>query len=206
MEKIKSLGWFCWGLLKRGYYWGPFVLLDVADLWGLYLDPALERISGSEVEMPDTAIWMGAGIGVAWSAILTYHEERIDRKRIEKKKDGEINRLREELYPPLERQRIRAGLRPIIDDGRELAARLENVPDRPPGMDFPGFDDVGRWWDEAEHYVREHLDEDELQRIRTAPRKNPYEGANVHGGNTELYRILANRLTRLEQLLIRLGG
>lgn len=68
MELLKSIGLFLWGIARRFYYWMPFVLLDITDLWGRYL-----RRFG---EMPANSIVIFTALAVTWAAILTFHEQR----------------------------------------------------------------------------------------------------------------------------------
>ena len=74
MELPISIRLFVWGIIKRYYYWLPFVLLDIFDLWERYIQPCLSYLFGKDIGMPPT--WIFIVIPVVWAGILTYHELR----------------------------------------------------------------------------------------------------------------------------------
>ena len=54
MRLLQPIYYFFWGILKRFYYWMPFVILDVPELWQRYLEPFASASLGWELKMPDT--------------------------------------------------------------------------------------------------------------------------------------------------------
>ena len=84
MELLQSILYFFRGILKRFYYWLPFVALDVPDLWQLYLEPFFSTILGREIAMPATLTSALVAASLVWAAILTYHELRNDNLKVNK--------------------------------------------------------------------------------------------------------------------------
>jgi hypothetical protein len=64
------------GVISRFIYWLPFILLDISDYWEKYIRPGICHFTGKDVVMPAGTLLVGAGVGIIWSAILTYHELR----------------------------------------------------------------------------------------------------------------------------------
>ncbi len=75
MELWLSIRYFFWGILKRFYYWLPFVVLDIPDLWQRYLEPFASKF-GWELEMPDILTSALVIASLVWAGVLTYHELR----------------------------------------------------------------------------------------------------------------------------------
>ena len=73
---------FTRGIIKRFWSWLPFLLLDAFDLWARYVMPRLLLITGEKLELLHGTLLLFAVIGVAYSALLTYHELRKEKVAI----------------------------------------------------------------------------------------------------------------------------
>jgi len=72
MELFASAVAFFWGVLRRFYWWAPAIFLDPFDFYERYLRPHVHR----HIDMPSEWFPVAVGGGMAWAALLTYHELR----------------------------------------------------------------------------------------------------------------------------------
>jgi len=68
MEYFRSLGYLCWGVLKRIYWLAPAFATDPFDV--------LDRL-GVHMNVPPAFSWTLVGLGFLVAVLLTYHEQRM---------------------------------------------------------------------------------------------------------------------------------
>jgi hypothetical protein len=68
MEYFRSLGYLCWGVLKRIYWLAPALATDPFDV--------LEKL-GVHMNVPPIISWTLVGLGFLIAVLLTYHEQRM---------------------------------------------------------------------------------------------------------------------------------
>ncbi|GEM_PF-2061958 len=149
MELLQSSRYFLWGILKRFYYWLPFVVLDIPDLWQRYLEPFAARL-GWELKMPDTLTSILVMVSLAWAGILTYDELRMQKVSLEKQLDqrGKTRKTRESL-----------GL--FLEQGQELQRKCANEKEPPPD------DEANKWASEVEEFLVAEFDGSYVSRFRS---------------------------------------
>jgi hypothetical protein len=72
VELVASALTFIWGVLRRFYWWAPAIFLDPFDFYERYLRPRLDQ----DIDMPSEWFPVALGCGIAWAAVLTYHDLR----------------------------------------------------------------------------------------------------------------------------------
>ena len=107
MEMLKSGFLLLGGTLKRVWWYLPPLLLDPFDL--------LERLWGWVYPVPQWIAWALFGFGWFIAVMVTYHEMRIAKVRLEKKlEDSEKRKMQ------------RAGLSTFLDEGLTLQPQCAN--------------------------------------------------------------------------------
>jgi hypothetical protein len=151
MELLQSIRYFFWGMLKRFYYWLPFVVLDIPDLWERYLEPFASTRLGWELKMPDTLTTILVFASLIWAGVLTYHELRQQKIKLEGQLDdkGKKKKRRETL-----------GV--FLEQGQTLKRKCANEKDPPPN------EEADTWASEVESYLSDELDDSYISRFRSS--------------------------------------
>jgi len=68
VEHFRSLGYLCWGVLKRIYWLAPALATDPFDV--------LDRL-GVQMNVPPIITWVLVALGFLIAILLTYHEQRM---------------------------------------------------------------------------------------------------------------------------------
>ncbi|MFC1966469.1 hypothetical protein ACFLWI_05945 [Chloroflexota bacterium] len=105
MDLLSSIRYFSWGILRRFYYWLPFIVLDIPDLWEKYLIPFIRWLTGRELEMPSDATTILVILSLVWAGISTYHELRQENVKL-----GDKIKNKNDSAPNVEYQSVSAVL------------------------------------------------------------------------------------------------
>ena len=65
---------FLWITFRKSIPFLLFASLDIFDLWDRYIGPRILALTGREISFPSDLLLLLVGLGVLFSAILTYHE------------------------------------------------------------------------------------------------------------------------------------
>lgn len=187
MELLTSLRLFLWGVIKRFYYWMPFILLDTFDLWERYLKPFFNGRFGGDVELPPETIVIITAFGLAWAAFLTYHDLRKQHSALET-----------QLYDKARRRAVREALGEFMEEGNQLRAQCTHENEPPPN------EKTDDWAARAEACLREHLGDSYVFRFRSSAGL-PIAGTSISSQlHRELWSGIHIRVARLDQFIAEL--
>lgn len=186
---MQSACYFFWGILKRFYYWLPFVVLDIPDLWQRYLEPFARVRLGWELRMPDTLTSILVMASLAWAGILTYHELRQQKIKLERQLDDSGKK-----------KKIRETLGVFLEQGQELQRKCANEKEPPPD------DEADKWASEVEEFLMTELDKSFVSRFRSSAGVPLTANSISSISHRQLWHSIRTRIYQLAKFIEELGS